>query len=100
MESMGLLTVTGLRELGLERTQLAWKFEAAPPAMPGDGPSITHIQRIRKRVTTPPGEVRDGALHLERKRRKWGHGADAPLPATYLDPYQSSNLNETLTLAR
>ena len=60
MESMGLLTVTGLREPGLERTQSAWKFEPALPPMPGDGPSITHIQRIRKLVTTRPAKSGTG----------------------------------------
>jgi hypothetical protein len=100
MESMGLLTVTGLREPGLERTQSAWKFEPALPPMPGDGPSITYIQRIRKLVTTRPAKSGTGRGISKGSGEKWGHGADAPLPATYLDQYQSSNLNETLSLAR
>jgi adenylate cyclase len=42
-------------------------FEAALLAMPGDGPSMTFIQRIEKMAAAPPGEGWDGAWHLERK---------------------------------
>ena len=42
-------------------------FEAALLAMPGDGPSMTFIQRIEKLAAAPPGEGWDGAWHLERK---------------------------------
>lgn len=42
-------------------------FEAALSAMPGDGPSMTFIQRIERLIATPPGDNWDGAWHLERK---------------------------------
>ena len=42
-------------------------FEAALLAMPGDGPSLTFMQRIDGLAATPPGEGWDGARHLERK---------------------------------
>jgi class 3 adenylate cyclase len=42
-------------------------FEAAVLAMPGDGPSMTFIQRIEKLVSAPPGVNWDGSWHLERK---------------------------------
>jgi class 3 adenylate cyclase len=42
-------------------------FEAAVLAMPGDGPSMTFIQRIEKLASAPPGENWDGSWHLERK---------------------------------
>ncbi len=42
-------------------------FEAALLAMPGDGPSLTFMQRIDGLAATPPGEGWDGAWHLERK---------------------------------
>jgi adenylate cyclase len=42
-------------------------FEAAILAMPGDGPSMTFIQRIEKLASAPPGENWDGSWQLERK---------------------------------
>ena len=42
-------------------------FEAAILAIPGDGPSMTFIQRIEKLAKNPPGEGWNGAWHLERK---------------------------------
>jgi hypothetical protein len=42
-------------------------FEAAILATPGDGPSLTFIQRIEKLAFAPPGENWDGSWHLERK---------------------------------
>ncbi len=42
-------------------------FEAALRAIPGDGPSMTFIQRIDRLTAAPPGEGWDGAWHLERK---------------------------------
>ncbi len=42
-------------------------FEAAILAMPGDGPSMTFIQRIEKLAAAPPGKNWDGSWHLERK---------------------------------
>ena len=42
-------------------------FEAAILAAPGDGPSLTFIQRIEKLAFAPPGENWDGSWHLERK---------------------------------
>ena len=42
-------------------------FEAAILAVPGDGPSMTFIQRIEKLAAAPPGENWDGSWHLERK---------------------------------
>jgi adenylate cyclase len=42
-------------------------FEAAVLAVPGDGPSMTFIQRIEKLASAPPGENWDGSWQLERK---------------------------------
>ena len=42
-------------------------FEAAILATPGDGPSLTFIQRIEKLALAPPDENWDGSWHLERK---------------------------------
>jgi class 3 adenylate cyclase len=42
-------------------------FEAALLSSPGDGPSMTFINRIERLAAAPPGEGWDGAWHLERK---------------------------------
>jgi class 3 adenylate cyclase len=42
-------------------------FEAALQAVPGDGPSLTFIERLEVFASTPPGDGWDGAWHLERK---------------------------------
>ena len=43
-------------------------FEAAILAMPGDGPSLTFIQRIEKLASAPPGENWDGSWRPPRRR--------------------------------
>ncbi len=42
-------------------------FEAGLLASPGDGPSMTFIQRIDRLIATPPGDDWDGSWYLERK---------------------------------
>ncbi|MDP3076046.1 hypothetical protein [Bradyrhizobium sp.] len=60
--------VEGLAALRAQRWDEALRlFETALLAMPGDGPSMTFIQRIEKMAAAPPGEGWDGAWHLERK---------------------------------
>jgi class 3 adenylate cyclase len=42
-------------------------FAAALLAVPGDGPSMTFIERIDRLKAAPPGDGWDGSWHLERK---------------------------------
>src|SRR6476646_475204 len=71
MESMGLLTVTGLREPGWsEHNQRGSLSRRYRPCRATDRRSRTSSVSATRH--NPPGEVRDGAWHLERKRRKMG----------------------------